>query len=214
MKKFFIILAILMFSAQVKAGEVPNLPADIALHRLKEGNYRFANYQMKHPNINKTRRDKLIIDQHPFAVVLSCSDSRIVPEMIFDQGLGDIFVIRNAGNDLDEHVMGSIDYAMRHLGVKLIVILGHEYCGAVGAAMKGDKESPEIESLLESIKPAVDLCKKENRYTYENVIKAHAILDVKDIVEDKDLGGYINKHGVKVIPAYYSIDSGEVNFLN
>lgn len=212
MKKFFIILTILMFGVQVRAGEIPNLPADIALHRLKEGNYRFANYQMKHPNINKNRRDKLIIGQHPFAVILSCSDSRVVPEIIFDQGLGDIFVIRNAGNVTDEHVLGSIEYALHHLGVRLVVVLGHESCGAVGAAMKEEKESPAIESIKESIKPAVCKCKEANTYIYENVIKTNAQLNAKEILEDKELSDYIKKHDIKVIPAYYSITNSTVDF--
>lgn len=214
MKKVFLVLTIMLFATQAIAFEAPNVPTEIALHKLKEGNYRFVNYQMKHPNESKSRRDKLIIGQHPFAVILTCSDSRVPPELIFDQGLGDIFVIRNAGNVIDEHIVGSVDYAVRHLGVNLVVVLGHEYCGAVGAAMKEDKESPSIESIKESIKPAVDKCKKENAYSYENVIKANARLGVKAILEDKTISEYMKKYDVKIIPAYYCIDTGEVEFLD
>lgn len=213
MKKVFIILTMLLFSSQVWAGEVLSLPADVALQKLKDGNERFVSYEMKHPNVHKSRREKLINGQRPFAVILSCSDSRVVPEIIFDQGLGDIFVIRNAGNVLDEHVLGSIEYALHHLGVKLVIVLGHEFCGAVGTAMKEDKESPAIESIKESIKPAVDKCKEEKTYTYENVIKTHAKLDVEDILEDNELSGYISNHDIQVIPAYYSISTGKVEFL-
>lgn len=213
MRKVILFLTIILFSTQVLAGEVLNLPADIALHRLKEGNIRFSSYQMKHPNISKKRREKLIVMQRPYAAVLSCSDSVAAPEIIFDQGLGDIFVIRNAGNVLDEHVLGSLEYALHHLGIKLVIVLSHQSCGAVGEAMKDNKESPAIESIKESIMPAVNTCRENGNYTYENVIKTHAQLNVKEILEDKELGQYIEKHAVKVIPAYYDITTGEVEFL-
>lgn len=213
MKKIFILLTMLLFSAQVWAAEVWNFPAEVALKRLKEGNERFVSYEMKHPNIDKSRRQKLCNGQRPFAVILTCSDSRVVPEIIFDQGLGDIFVIRNASNVLDEHVLGSIEYALRNLGVKLVIVLGHECCSEVGMAMKENKETPAIESIKESIKPAVTKCQLEKTYTYENVIRAHAMLTAKDILQDKDLSEYINKHDIQVIPAYYNIVTGEVVLL-
>lgn len=213
MKKLFITLVVMLFSANVWAMETPNLPAEIALNKLKDGNCRFAEYQMKHPNLTKSRREKLIVAQHPFAIIVACSDSRVTPELIFDQGLGDIFVIRNAGNVLDEHVMGSIEYAVHHLGVNLVVVLGHESCGAVGAAMKENKELPDIESIKASIAPAVEQCKKNNTYSYENVIKTNAKLSVDKILENKDICEYAKKHEIKIIPAYYSISTGKVDFL-
>lgn len=213
MKRIILILAIMLFSAQICVAEVLNLPADIALNKLKEGNIRFTSYQMKHPNIDKKRREKLIVMQRPYAIILSCSDSRVVPEIIFDQGLGDIFVIRNAGNVLDAHVLGSLEYALRNLGVKLIIVLGHESCYEVGYAMKETKESPAVESIKESIKPAVNQCKEDNNYSYENVIKTHAQLTAKEILEDGELGQYIDKHCINVIPAYYNMSTGEVEFL-
>lgn len=213
MKKFVLILAMLLFSAQVWASTVPNLPAEIALDKLKKGNYRFYTYTMKHPYQDKVRREKLIVGQHPFAVILTCSDSRVVPEIIFDQGLGDIFVIRNAGNVLDEHAMGSIEYAVEHLGVNLVIVMGHESCGAVGAAMKEDKESPDIESIKEAIQPAIEACKKDNAYSYENVIRKHLQLVTDSVSEDKSLSEYMKKHDVKILPAYYSIQTGQVEFL-
>lgn len=211
-KKIILTLVILLFSIQVKAAVV-NIPGDIAFDMLKKGNYRFSSDTMKHPHQNKERRNKLLVTQRPFAVIVTCSDSRIVPEIIFDQGLGDLFVIRNAGNDLDEHVLGSVDYAITHLGVNLVIVLGHESCGAVGEAMKGATGNPEIDSLINSIKPAIDLCKKENRYTLDNIIKAHAIQDAQEILADKNLENYMKKHDVKIVPAYYNLQSGQVEFL-
>lgn len=214
MRRVILVLLIMLLSLPVIAFEPPNLPADIAIAKLKEGNYRFSNYKMKHPNLNKTRRDRLINGQHPFAAIITCSDSRIVPEFIFDQGLGDLFVIRNAGDVLDEDVMESIEYAVHHLGVNLVVVMGHEFCGAVGAAMKGDEKYPEYESIIKDIAPAIEKCKKAGNYSYENVIKTHVRMEVDRIFEKKDLHDYYMKHDLKIIPAYYSISTGEVEFLN
>lgn len=214
MRKIIMVLALMLFSTQVWAGEAHlNLPSDLALQKLEQGNAHFVDYAMKHPNLSKARRDKLIVGQHPFAVILTCSDSRVPPELIFDQGLGDLFVIRNAGNVLDDHVIGSIQYAIHHLGVKLIVVMGHESCGAVGAAMKEDKETPEIESIKKAIEPAVCACKKENKYTYANVIKTNVLLETDAIIQNKEINEAYKKQGVDVIPAYYNINTGKVDFL-
>lgn len=213
MKKFILTLALMFLTNAAIAQDAPNLSADAALQKLKQGNKRFVQDHMKHPDEYKLKRKELIAGQHPFAAILSCSDSRVPTEIIFDQGLGDLFVIRNAGNVLDEHILGSIEYAVEHLGVNLVVVMGHESCGAVGAAMKASKESPCIESIKEAIEPAINKCKKENNCTYENVIKAHAKLNIEDILKDKELCEFANKHDVKFIPAYYSITTGKVEFL-
>lgn len=213
MKKFILLLFVLLFSSNVWASEIPNLPAEIALGRLKDGNTRFVKEQMKHPHQNKVRRMKLVNGQHPFAVVICCSDSRVTPEVIFDQGLGDIFVIRNAGNVIDDHVLGSIEYAVYHLGVNLVIVLGHESCGAVGAAMKEDKELPEIESIKESILPAVKKCKENKNYSYDNVIRTNAKLNAEEILNNDAFKGRCKKHDFEVYPAYYSISTGEVEIL-
>lgn len=213
MKKIILTLVMILFATQAFATDTESLSADLALQKLQQGNKRFVQFHMKHPDEYRARRKELIKGQHPFVAILSCSDSRVPTEIIFDQGLGDIFSIRNAGNVLDEHIMGSIEYAVEHLGVNLILVLGHESCGAVAAAMKEGKESPAIESIIEAIEPAVSQCKKENRYSSENVIKAHVKLDVDDILQDKELCEYMQKHNVKIIPAYYSITTGKVEFL-
>lgn len=214
MKKFILTLLLTFIATSALAAETPNLSSDEALLKLKQGNQRFSRLKLKHPDETLKRRKEMVGGQHPFVAVLSCSDSRVPTEIIFDQGLGDIFVIRNAGNVLDEHILGSVEYAVEHLGVNLVVVLGHESCGAVGAAMSEHKETTAIESLKKAIAPAVSQCKKENKYTYENVIKTHAVLDVQDILKDKDLNEFIEKHNVKIIPAYYHLDTGVVEFLN
>lgn len=212
MRKIILTLTMMLFATQALAMETPNLPAAVAIQRLKDGNDRFLTYQMKHPNQLKSRRDKLINGQHPFAIIVSCTDSRVSPEIIFDQGLGDILVIRNTGNVIDEKVISSIDYAVHHSGANLVVVLGHEFCDEIGAAMKEGAENPVIENIRESIKPAVTMCKEEDKYSFENVIKAHAKLSANTILEDKDISDYIKKHDLKIISAYYSIGNGKVEF--
>ena len=153
--------------------------------------------------------------QHPFVVILSCSDSRVPPELIFDQGLGDIFEIRNAGNVLDDHIIGSIEYAVMHCGVKLIVIMGHQDCGAIAATLSGVSETKYIQALEDSIQPAVEQCKlKGLEVNSDNVVKAHVMQDIEELMEqDVELGKYMKEHNVKIVPAYYHLDSGKVDFL-
>jgi carbonic anhydrase len=137
-----------------------NLSATDALTRLKEGNRRFIDSQATHPRGDGTRRQELVSGQRPFSIILGCADSRVAPELVFDEGLGDLFVIRVAGNIADDVVLGSIEYAVAHLGVNLVVVLGHQSCGAVNAAVenvdvKGPATQTHIDSLIDAIRPAV-----------------------------------------------------------
>ena len=131
-----------------------------AIARLKQGNQRFADGKPKHMHTSRERRESLVSGQDPCAVILSCADSRVPTELVFDQGLGDLFVIRNAGNVMVEDVMGSVEYAALHLQTQLVVIMGHEGCGAVTAALKSReeraKEPPELQQVLRLIDPAVE----------------------------------------------------------
>jgi carbonic anhydrase len=214
-KNVILTLVIMLFANIAMANEQPNLSADEALLKLKQGNEHFVHVHMKHPDETKHRREEMIKGQHPFVAILSCSDSRVPSEIIFDQGLGDIFVIRNAGNVLDDHIIGSIEYAVLHLGIKLVVIMGHQECGAVKAAMSDTKETKYIESLKKSIEPAVCKCKKCEKTSIDDVSKTHAKLDVEELLqEDCELCEYMKSHKVKVIPAYYHLDTGVVEFLN
>ena len=111
--------------------------ADAALAKLIAGNRRYVQHRQQYPDQSLPHRKELVSGQHPFAVILGCADSRVPPELLFDQGLGDLFVIRVAGNLVDDVVLGSIEYAVEHLGTKLIMVLGHEKCGAVSAAVEG-----------------------------------------------------------------------------
>ena len=214
MKKIFMTLVMFCIANICFAHSESNLSANEALEKLKEGNKRFVELKQKHPDEDKKRREEMLKGQHPFVVILSCSDSRVPPELIFDQGLGDIFEIRNAGNVLDEHVIGSIEYAVMHCGVKLIVIMGHHDCGAIAATLSGVSETKYIKSLEDSIQPAVEDCKKQGlEINSDNVVKAHVHQDIEELMEqDSELVKYMKKHDVKIVPAYYHLDSGVVDF--
>lgn len=125
------------------------------MQKLIDGNKRYVEGKFIHPNQSAERRMELSKDQNPFAVILSCSDSRVPPEIIFDQGIGDLFIIRVAGNIISNEVLGSIEYAVEHLDVGLVVVLGHERCGVVSAAVAGGEVHKHISSLVEAILPAV-----------------------------------------------------------
>ncbi|HEY7392870.1 MAG TPA: carbonic anhydrase [Bryobacteraceae bacterium] len=131
------------------------LTADTALTRLLDGNQRYARHKERHPDQSAARQKELAGGQHPFAVILGCADSRVPPELLFDQGLGDLFVIRVAGNIVDDAVLGSIEYAVEHLGTKLILVLGHENCGAVSAAVEGGEAAGHLRAVGTAIQPSV-----------------------------------------------------------
>lgn len=194
---------------------IDNLSAEKALTKLIKGNERFIKHKEKHPDIDIKRRKEMLKGQNPFVVILSCSDSRVPPELIFDQGLGDIFEIRNAGNVLNEHVIGSIEYAVMHCGVKLIVIMGHQDCGAVAATLSGVYETKYIKALEDSIQPAVEDCKKKGlEVNSDNVVRAHIMQDINELLsQDLELVKYMKENNVQIVPAYYNLDTGKVDFL-
>ncbi len=210
------LISALIFSVNTSfAHNIDNLSADEALKKLKQGNKRFVQLHQKHPDESGKRRKEMLKGQHPFVIILSCSDSRVPPELIFDQGLGDIFEIRNAGNVLNPHVIGSIEYAVMHCGVKLIVIMGHQDCGAINATLSGISETEYIKALEDSIQPAIENCKAKGlEINSDNVVKAHVMQDIEELLEqDHELVKYMKEHDVKIIPAYYHLDSGKVEFL-
>jgi carbonic anhydrase len=190
-------------------------PAE-AIARLKDGNSRYTNGNLQHPGQTTERRAELAKSQHPFAIIVSCSDSRVPPEIVFDQGIGDLFICRVAGNVINDESLGSIEYAVDHLGVRLILVLGHQRCGAVQAAKetiaaKG-KAFGHIESLVTAIKPAVEA-------TVNGDLDATIKANVKHVVDALRASTPILKPKVdadelKVVGATYSLDTGFVSFLD
>jgi carbonic anhydrase len=188
-------------------------PAD-ALARLKAGNQRFIAGKLQHPHQNPKRRTELATGQRPFAIVLGCADSRTPPEVLFDQGLGDLFVIRVAGNVVDDHVLASIEYAVDHLGAQLIVVLGHQRCGAVQAAketLDSKAEAPaHINSLVAAIQPAVEATRGAD---LESTVKANTGNVVQSLRSSEPaLKKEVEAGAITVLGAYYDLDTGAVVF--
>jgi carbonic anhydrase len=215
MKKTILVLLMLMFShLPVFANHViSNITADESLTKLKDGNTRFVNMKLINPDQSLERRKEGMNGQHPFVIILTCSDSRVSPEVIFDQGLGDIFEIRNAGNVLDDHVIGSIEYAVAHLDIPLLIIMGHEDCGAIKATISHAHDSKHIESLVKSLSPAVEGAKGMKGDLVENSVRNNVRLEISKITNNKPiLAQYIKEGKLRVLGAYYHIENGKVEF--
>ena len=190
-----------------------NLSAANALQLLKDGNTRYMEDHMEHPHEGSQHRVELSIAQHPFAIILGCADSRVIPELIFDQGVGDLFVIRLAGNVADDAVIASIEYAIEHLGTRLVVVLGHENCGAVKAAVDHETSTGKINSLLYYIEPALNTVLTSSENLLEKVIKTHArqMVDIISCAEPI-LSRECQMGNLSILPAYYSLSTGKVDF--
>ncbi len=180
---------------------------------LMEGNKRFASGKTKLREF-PTLRHTLAVGQHPKVVVLGCSDSRLSPELLFDKNLGDLFVVRSAGNIADPIELGSIEYAVEHLGSSVLVVLGHEKCGAVTAACSSDKmPSPNLQAIVDKIEPAVTQAKS---YAKPDDLISQAVLEnvhqsAKDVLANSELLRHALKEGkLTIIEAVYKLDSGEV----
>ena len=198
----------------VSAEKAPSVSADTALSQLKAGNARFSADTLTHPGQSASRRTEVAQGQHPFAVVLTCADSRLSPEIIFDQGLGDLFVIRNAGNLLDDLVLGSIEYAVEHLHVPLVVVLGHSKCGAVSAAVAGGEAPGHIKNIVTALSPAVNMGQKKPGDAVENTVRIAAKLSAAALAANEPIVAELVKAGkVKVIAARYDLATGQVEFL-
>ena len=184
--------------------------SDEALQILKEGNARFATDKSVLRNINAERRESLKNGQNPYAVIVSCSDSRVTPTTVFNAGLGELFDIRLAGNVVDDDALGSIEYAVEHLNTPLIVVMGHQSCGAVTATynevVKGEKVSGNMESFVKKITPSVN-----KNGTIDDAIHTNIDMVVKEISEDKGIKTRIDQGKVKVVGAYYDLN-GNVTF--
>jgi len=193
--------------------------ADRALARLKAGNNRFLQGDTHVPTLATDLLEQQAKGQEPYATILGCSDSRVPPELIFDAWLGELFVVRVAGNVLDESILGTLQYATRHLHTPLFVVLGHEGCGAVKAALayrfQGQREAKRIESLLENIAPALDgldthKCEDDQ---VRAAVEANVHSTVKRLAESPE-GQMQLARGVKLVGAVYELQTGRVRFLN
>jgi len=196
------------------------LTPDQALQRLIDGNARFTAGKVGHPNQDAARRAALAKGQTPFAAIVGCSDSRVSPELVFDQGLGDLFVVRVAGNVVDADVAGSVEYAVEHLHTPLVLVLGHQKCGAVMAALlpqsDREKETKDIQAVLNQIQPAlkgIDPHLGEEQRLAAS-IEANARQSMKILAAQPRLSSGVADKSLRIVCAVYELSSGKVNFLS
>lgn len=218
MKHFKILMAVfvivvfsgLVFAVSEKGGE--------ALQKLMDGNKRFVSGSLTQKDLSAKKREELAKGQKPFATVLTCSDSRVPPELLFDQGLGDVFVVRVAGNVVDPIALGSIEYAAEHLGSPLVLILGHSKCGAVKATLD-EKGKPEgnIGKIEKKIMPAVDTARKKGG-TQDEILETAIKENVKNVYADIMKNSKIIPHLVEegkltIVAGEYDITTGKVEMI-
>lgn len=202
------------------------ISAEDALERLKMGNVRFVEGDLNSETLaSPARRATLVSEQNPFAIILGCSDSRAPAELIFDQGLGDLFVIRVAGNVVAPSGIGSIEYAAEQFGTRLVVVLGHSHCGAVAATLQqlqtaAEDRSPNLKSIVGRVQPAVESVLTEIGHEDDAVIMEHAVrANIRRSVEALNHGseileGLVSLDALTIIGAEYCLESGVVEFLD
>jgi carbonic anhydrase len=188
----------------------PSVSADAALAKLNEGNKRFVENKVSSAKPTAERRAATAQSQHPFAIIVGCADSRTAPEIIFDQNIGDLFVIREAGNLVDDHSLGGIEYAVANVGTRLIVVLGHARCGAVRAAMESATAPGHVGAIVRDIQPAVQASKGKPGDALVNAIHENARRVADKIRETAHLGDLASQ--VKIVSAYYDLDTGKVEW--
>lgn len=180
--------------------------------RLKAGNEHFVKDRLKGANATAERRNAVLEGQDPFAIVLSCADSRIVPELIFDTGIGELFVVRVAGNIANIDSIASIEYAVAHLKTKMIIVLAHQNCGAVTAAVAGGDNGKNINHLLAHIKPAINTCSKDA--SVDEIARNNALHSGQDLITKSSIiSEAVDAGTLEILPAYYHLDSGKVEFI-
>jgi len=200
-------------SSQIKTKQLQaEITPDIAKQLLEEGNKRFVENNM----INRSHKSfilETINEQYPFAVIFSCIDSRVVPEFIFDQGIGDIFIVRNAGNVVNQDVVGSVEYSCAVVGAKLVVVLAHTSCGAVNSAVN-NVELENLTPLLRKIKSLEKDVSKDTANFADELAKVNAIHSVNELLKNsKILKELSDKKEIKIIPAIYQHSTGKVSWL-
>ncbi|MGO9267566.1 MAG: carbonic anhydrase [Candidatus Binataceae bacterium] len=211
MKK--LLAALIVFSAIAiatpgpSASDLKGPPPEQALQQLLDGNNRFVQQRSIHPDARPSDAP-----QHPLAVILSCSDSRVPPELAFDQGVGKLFVVRVAGNTYDRLALESIEYAVGHLGTGLILVIGHDQCGAVTAAVKAYPD-PKVGPMLENIYPAVRATQKAPGDKVSAAIDANAIMIAQRLRKDPALAAHIQAGDLTILPARYILATGKVYML-
>jgi carbonic anhydrase len=188
--------------------------ADSVLRELKAGNDHHVTKRYQHPHQTAERQRELSSSQHPHATILSCADSRVAPEIVFDQGLGDVFDVRVAGNVAGDAELASIEYAAEHLHTPLLIVMGHQKCGAVTAAAEAGEAEGHLPSLLEMIRPAVQKARGQPGDLVDNAVRINVANVVRQLRTSKPvLGPLVDRGMLRVIGAVYSLDTGKIAWL-
>jgi len=210
MTRLFILLFLSSFNLYAYTGEVQT--PQQALDRLIKGNKRYIQDRLLHPNRTEYRRMALVTTQKPFAAILGCSDSRVAPEIIFDQGIGELFVVRVAGNVVGNIELESIEYALIHLDSILVLVMGHENCGAVDAVIGGHTQ--DIEAIAEMIEPSVKRAKRSrSKNLLEFATKLNAIKMKNILIKHPVINKLVKAKKIQIQAAYYHLDTGRVQLL-
>jgi len=190
------------------------ITADSVLAELKAGNEHHVAHRYQHPHETGDRQRELVAGQHPHAEILSCSDSRVPPEIVFDQGLGDLFIVRVAGNVAADTEIGSLEYGAEHLHIPLIVVLGHESCGAVTAAVQAGPSEGHITAIVNLIKPAVEKSRGMSGDSVSNAVRINVEMVVKQLRSSNPILSELVAHGkLRIVGAVYSLKTGLVTWL-
>jgi len=197
-----------------KAVAQNDMTPDQALQMLMDGNQRFVKGKRENPHQNMARLTEVAKGQKPFASILGCADSRFPSEIIFDQGFGDLFVCRVAGNIATPEEIGSLEFGSLVLGSKVIMVIGHEKCGAVDATIKGAQVPGQIASLLDAIKPAVERSSNQTGDQLENAVKANVLYQIETLKASPVISQLIEEDKLKVVGGYYDLDSGTVTMVS
>ncbi|MFJ9774400.1 carbonic anhydrase [Kitasatospora sp. NPDC101157] len=196
----------------------PTTPA-AAFTRLMDGNKRWVSGDLKHPDRDPNRRQLVAQEQEPFGSILSCIDSRVPPELLFDTGLGDLYVMRTGGEAVGPVVTGSVEYGPMTSGTPLIVVLGHQRCGAVKAAYESFRDGKplpgNLDAIAKALRPAYDQTVREGGADpVETMSRAQVTLTAADLRSNQDLAPLVAKGSLAVVGAYYSLDTGAVEVLS
>ncbi|WP_330461031.1 carbonic anhydrase [Streptomyces sp. NBC_00820] len=196
----------------------PVTPA-AAFTRLMDGNKRWVSGDLQHPDRDPDRRQFVAEKQEPFGSVLSCIDSRVPPELLFDTGLGDLYVMRTGGEAVEPVVTGSVEYGPMTSGTPLVIVLGHQRCGAVQAAYKSLRDGKplpgSLQAIVEALRPAYEKAVEEGGDDpVETMARAQVKLTAADLRSNDDLGPLVKKGALAVVGAYYSLDTGKVEVLS
>jgi len=182
-----------------------------ALKKLMDGNNRYKHEKLLHPHQTKEARIASATGQAPFATILGCSDSRVAPELIFDQGIGDLFVVRVAGNVVAPVELDSIEYSVIYLKSSIILVLGHENCGAIQAVIQG--QTQDIEAVASLITPALELARTQEGSLLENTIKDNVLHVVDELKKSPVLAKMLQENKINVVGGYYDFYSGAVKLI-